>query len=108
MATHWFSPPVYVKTDRPGMTYGCNSVEGAAEELLKWTNMGPKWRKAVQVCVDTMEDRVTLRRLVRPSKLLPRRKGSLRLLIRVQSLPAVQTFASIARASQRNSIAWDG
>ncbi|ESX60210.1 hypothetical protein X759_35885 [Mesorhizobium sp. LSHC420B00] len=26
MATHWFSPPVYVKTDRPGVTYGCNNA----------------------------------------------------------------------------------
>ncbi|MER9832535.1 DUF982 domain-containing protein [Mesorhizobium sp. M0134] len=59
MATHWFSTPVYVKTDRPGVTYGCNNVEDAAEELLKWTKMGPKWRKAVQLCIDAIEDRAT-------------------------------------------------
>ncbi|MER8383363.1 DUF982 domain-containing protein [Mesorhizobium sp. M0114] len=59
MATHWFSRPVYVKTDRPGVTYGCNNVEGAAEELMKWTKMGPKWRKAVQLCADAFQDRVT-------------------------------------------------
>ncbi|MER8911772.1 hypothetical protein NKH99_29700 [Mesorhizobium sp. M0854] len=67
MATHWFSPPVYVKTDRPGVTYGCNNVEGAAEELMKWAKMGPKWRKAVQLCAD--------KRSVRLSRLLPRRRG---------------------------------
>lgn len=22
------SPPVYIETDRPGLTYGCNNVEG--------------------------------------------------------------------------------
>ncbi|MER9061320.1 DUF982 domain-containing protein [Mesorhizobium sp. M0698] len=50
---------MYVKTDRPGVTYGCNNVEGAAEELLKWTKMGPKWRKAVQLCIEAGEDRAT-------------------------------------------------
>jgi hypothetical protein len=28
MAIHWFHPPVYIETDRPGLTYGCNNVEG--------------------------------------------------------------------------------
>ncbi|MER8672198.1 DUF982 domain-containing protein [Mesorhizobium sp. M1156] len=41
------------------MTYGCNSVEGAAEELMNWTKMGPKWRKAVQAFIDAFEERVT-------------------------------------------------
>ncbi|MER9618668.1 DUF982 domain-containing protein [Mesorhizobium sp. M0207] len=50
---------MYVKSDRPGVTYGCNNVEGAAEELMKWTKMGPKWRKAVQLCADAFQDRVT-------------------------------------------------
>ncbi|MER9616739.1 DUF982 domain-containing protein [Mesorhizobium sp. M0207] len=59
MATRWFSAPVYAKTDRPGVTYGCNNVEGAAEELMKWTKMGPKWREAVQLCIDAGEDRAT-------------------------------------------------
>ncbi|MER9561008.1 DUF982 domain-containing protein [Mesorhizobium sp. M0571] len=59
MATHWFYPPVYVRTDRLGVTHRCNNVEGAAEELLKWTKMGPKWRKAVQVCIDAVADRAT-------------------------------------------------
>ncbi|WP_352720277.1 DUF982 domain-containing protein [Mesorhizobium sp. M0306] len=75
MATHWFSPPVYVKTDRPGVTYGCNNVESAAEELLKWTKMGPKWRKAVQLCADPFQDRVTSEEVRQASRLLPRRRG---------------------------------
>ncbi|RWO77345.1 MAG: DUF982 domain-containing protein [Mesorhizobium sp.] len=35
MALHWFHPPVNIETDRPGLTYGCNNVEGAATELMK-------------------------------------------------------------------------
>ncbi|CCV05784.1 conserved hypothetical protein [Mesorhizobium metallidurans STM 2683] len=54
---HWFNPPVSVKTDRPGRTYGVNHVEGAAEEFMKWPNRGPKWK--IQACVDAFEDRVT-------------------------------------------------
>ncbi|MER8400350.1 DUF982 domain-containing protein [Mesorhizobium sp. M0751] len=50
---------MYVRTDRPGVSYGSNNVEGAAEELMKWTKMGPKWRKAVQLCADALQDRVT-------------------------------------------------
>ncbi|MER8638492.1 DUF982 domain-containing protein [Mesorhizobium sp. M1365] len=49
---------MYVKTDRPGVTYGCNNVEGAAEELLKWTKRGPKWKKAVETCMAAMEAEV--------------------------------------------------
>lgn len=41
MVTYWFSPPVYVKTDRPGTTYGVNHLESAAEELMKWSKRGP-------------------------------------------------------------------
>ncbi|WP_352700227.1 DUF982 domain-containing protein [Mesorhizobium sp. M0590] len=26
---------------------------------MKWTKMGPKWRKAVQLCADALQDRVT-------------------------------------------------
>lgn len=50
MALNWFHPPVNIETDRPGLTYGCNSVEGAAAELMKWTKRGPKWKKAVEPC----------------------------------------------------------
>jgi hypothetical protein len=40
MALHWFHPPVNIETDRPGLTYGCNNVKGAAAELMKWTKRG--------------------------------------------------------------------
>lgn len=59
MALHWFNPPVYVTTDRPGLSYGVSHVEGAAEELMKWTKKGPKWRAAVQACIDAFEGRVS-------------------------------------------------
>jgi hypothetical protein len=59
MALHWFNPPVYVSTDRPGLTYGVSHVEGAAEQLLKWTKRGPKWKKAVAACMACLEGEVT-------------------------------------------------
>ncbi|ESZ01166.1 DUF982 domain-containing protein [Mesorhizobium sp. L48C026A00] len=59
MALHWFHPPVYVKTDRPGLRYGVSHVEGAAEELMAWDTKGPRWTKAVQSCVDAFEGRVS-------------------------------------------------
>ncbi|RUU11115.1 DUF982 domain-containing protein [Mesorhizobium sp. M6A.T.Ca.TU.002.02.2.1] len=55
MALHWFHPPVNIETDRPGLTYGCNNVEGAAAELMKWTKRGPKWKKAVKACMARLE-----------------------------------------------------
>ncbi|RUX61710.1 DUF982 domain-containing protein [Mesorhizobium sp. M7A.F.Ca.CA.002.09.1.1] len=59
MALHWFNPPVYVRSDRVGITAGISHVEGAAEELMKWPRKGPKWNKAVQVCIDAFEDRAS-------------------------------------------------
>ncbi|MGX5842881.1 DUF982 domain-containing protein [Mesorhizobium sp. ArgA1] len=59
MALHWFNPPVYVRTDRPGLRYGVNHVEGAAEELLKWTKRGPKWKQAVETCMAALADQAT-------------------------------------------------
>ncbi|MER9016647.1 hypothetical protein [Mesorhizobium sp. M0898] len=40
-ATHWFSPPVLVKTERPGIIHHVNNAETAGEELTKWTKRGP-------------------------------------------------------------------
>ncbi|SJM34038.1 DUF982 domain-containing protein [Mesorhizobium delmotii] len=59
MSLHWFNPPVYVRTDRPGVRFGVSHVEGAAEQLLKWTKKGPKWKRAVEACVAGMEGEVT-------------------------------------------------
>ncbi|MFD2056811.1 DUF982 domain-containing protein [Mesorhizobium calcicola] len=33
-------------------------VEGAAEQLLKWTKRGPKWNLAVETCMAAMEGNV--------------------------------------------------
>ncbi|MER8830040.1 DUF982 domain-containing protein [Mesorhizobium sp. M0938] len=55
MALHWFHPPVNIETDRPGLTYGCNNVEGAVAELMKWTKRGPKWKKAAEACTAVLE-----------------------------------------------------
>jgi hypothetical protein len=58
MALHWFNPPVYVRTNRPGIRFGVSHVEGAAEQLLKWTKRGPKWQQAVETCMAAMEGNV--------------------------------------------------
>ncbi|MCZ8548708.1 DUF982 domain-containing protein [Mesorhizobium qingshengii] len=58
MASHWFNPPVYVKTDRPGLRFGVSHVEGASEQLLKWTKKGPKWAYAVSVCRAALAEEV--------------------------------------------------
>lgn len=59
MPLQWFNPAVYVTTDRPGLSYGVSHVEGAAEQFLKWTKRGPKWKRAVEACVAAMEGKVT-------------------------------------------------
>ncbi|TIL42223.1 DUF982 domain-containing protein [Mesorhizobium sp.] len=59
MGPLWFSPPVYLKTKRPGIRHGVSHVEGAAEELIAWDTKGPMWTKAVQSCVDAFEGRVS-------------------------------------------------
>ncbi|RWQ46407.1 DUF982 domain-containing protein [Mesorhizobium sp.] len=59
MSLLWFSPPVYVKANRPGIRHGVSHVEGAAEELMAWDTKGPLWTKAVQSCVDAFEGRVS-------------------------------------------------
>ncbi|MER8884867.1 DUF982 domain-containing protein [Mesorhizobium sp. M0678] len=73
MGPLWFSPPVYVKTKRPGIRNGVSHVEGAAEELLAWDTKGPRWTKAVQSCVDAFEGRMSPMRSVKPLRRLPRR-----------------------------------
>ncbi|MER9665231.1 DUF982 domain-containing protein [Mesorhizobium sp. M0203] len=59
MSRHWFSPPVYVRTDQPGVRVGVSHVEGAAEELMKWTNRGPRWDLAVRICTAALADKVS-------------------------------------------------
>ncbi len=54
MALHWFNPPVYVRTHRPGVRFGVSHVEGAADQLLKWSNKEPRWDYAVRVCMATL------------------------------------------------------
>ncbi|RUT98296.1 DUF982 domain-containing protein [Mesorhizobium sp. USDA-HM6] len=50
-----FSSPVYVRTDRPGLRYGVDRVEEAAEQLRKWSNRGPRWHKAITLCQSALE-----------------------------------------------------
>ncbi|TIO29683.1 MAG: DUF982 domain-containing protein [Mesorhizobium sp.] len=48
---HWFHRPVYIGTDRAGLTDVCTNVEGAAAVLMKRTIRGPKWREAIEAFV---------------------------------------------------------
>jgi hypothetical protein len=50
---HWFNPAVPVRdVDKPGLTINVSNIRRAAETLLTWPDKGPKWRKAVQTCID--------------------------------------------------------
>lgn len=51
MGIHWFHRPVYIGTDRAGLTDVCTNVEGAAAVLMKRTIRGPKWREAIEAFV---------------------------------------------------------
>lgn len=55
MPRTWFSPPVCVETERPGVSYAVTSVERAAELLLEWPERGPEWRRAVEACAAAMK-----------------------------------------------------
>jgi hypothetical protein len=60
LSRHWFSPPVNVRTpERVGLRLHVNSVEVAAEELLKWDRRGPQWRKAVASCMAALKGKAT-------------------------------------------------
>ncbi|WP_352972579.1 DUF982 domain-containing protein [Mesorhizobium sp. M1334] len=78
MALHWFNPPVFVKTDRPGVTYGVNHVEGAAEELMKWPKRGPKWKLALQSWIAGFEGRVSPQEVRMAFEAAAREEGMLR------------------------------
>ncbi|MCU4178216.1 DUF982 domain-containing protein [Bosea sp. BH3] len=53
MPLHWFTPPVYVETERPGERYAVTNIERAAEFLLLWRKHcpGDEWHRAVQACM---------------------------------------------------------
>ena len=82
MALHWFNPPVYIRTDRPGLRYGISHVEGASEQLLKWTKHGPNGATRCASVWPHWPTRCQLKRLARLSRLLPRRRRCSSLLIR--------------------------
>ncbi len=50
MPRTWFSPAVFVESDRPGQSYAVTSLEMAAAMLREWPVRGRAWRKAVEVC----------------------------------------------------------
>lgn len=78
MALHWFSPTVHVRTEQIGITLGVSNVEGAVEELMKWRKKGPKWKLAVQSCIDCFEDRVTPQDVQKAFEAAAREQGMLR------------------------------
>ncbi|WP_352901660.1 DUF982 domain-containing protein [Mesorhizobium sp. M1340] len=56
MTTHWFSPPVPVKSEQGDLTHSASSAEAALKERLKWTKRGPQWNLAVRVCLRVISD----------------------------------------------------
>ncbi|MER8481671.1 DUF982 domain-containing protein [Mesorhizobium sp. M0145] len=54
MAPIWFVPPVFVKTET-GVRHGCDNAKEALEHLKMWTRRGPRWHKAVTLCLSALE-----------------------------------------------------
>lgn len=50
MPRRWFSPAVFVESERPGQSYAVTSVEMAAAMLREWPVRGRAWRNAVEIC----------------------------------------------------------
>lgn len=46
---------MFVKTELVGVSYACNNVRGASEQLLKWNKRGPKWHRASALCLSALE-----------------------------------------------------
>jgi len=53
MTLHWFSPPIYVETEKAGVRYAVTNIERAAEFLLSWRGIcqSEAWIAAVQACM---------------------------------------------------------
>ncbi|RWB99646.1 MULTISPECIES: hypothetical protein [unclassified Mesorhizobium] len=51
MATLWFVPPVFVKSETNGVRHGCNNARAALKQLKRWTRRGPCWHKAWTLCL---------------------------------------------------------
>jgi hypothetical protein len=62
MPLHWFSPPVYVATEKVGERYCVTNAERAAEFLLKWKGKGtgPVWQQAVADCMAVIKDQAPI------------------------------------------------
>lgn len=55
-----FSQPVVIKdADGHGGSRNVTSVQAAIEHLACWREHGPKWRRAVVICADAMEYKVS-------------------------------------------------
>lgn len=63
-----------------GITLGVSNVEAAAEELMKWPKKGPKWNKAVQLCIDCFEDRASPQDVQKAFEEAAKEQGMLRSL----------------------------
>ncbi|TIM07746.1 MAG: DUF982 domain-containing protein [Mesorhizobium sp.] len=57
-APHLFSSSVNVRAEPPGETRSVDTAEAAVEELLDWTERGPKWNLAVRVCIAVIADKM--------------------------------------------------
>jgi hypothetical protein len=79
MAEEWFAPPVSVRdVKRVGLTLNINNVTRAAEVLLSWQKRGPKWRAAVEACIDAHEGRKTAAEVRKAFEAAAKESGMLR------------------------------
>ncbi len=62
------------QTERPGLRYGVSHVQGAAEQLMKWTNKGQNGTTRCAFAWPLWPTRYHLKKPARHSKQLPRRK----------------------------------
>ncbi|WP_214473366.1 DUF982 domain-containing protein [Mesorhizobium sp. dw_380] len=55
MLLGWFHPPVPVKTIEGDVRHDISHVQAAREQLLQWTQRGPKWYLAAYACLDAID-----------------------------------------------------
>lgn len=76
MNLNWFSPPVPIKA-RVGLTLNVSNVQAAGTELLRFTEKGRHWRRAVECVVAFGEGQASVTDVRRTFRLAAKEKGGL-------------------------------
>jgi hypothetical protein len=53
-----FRPPINVRTAKIGATVSVDNVHHAADELLKWQRRGPRWKRAIEACMNALKSQI--------------------------------------------------